>query len=301
MTGRPLVSVVIPAYNAETYIGSAVESVLAQTFRNFELIVVDDGSSDSTAARLEAYGDALRCLRQPNSGVSRARNRGIEASRGRLVAFLDADDVWLPEKLDKQASLLGIRKDCRVCYTAVIVADATLRPMATEHGPDGAVTGLDLLLRGNVVPGSASSVICERNLLSETGAFDPSLSLCADWDLWLRLAARTRFAAVDEPLVVYRRSPGSMSGNPRVLERDTLALLAKAFSKRDAPDRDVRARAYGRQYLVFSGSYLQAGLYRDALRCLARSIHHDPRQCLYALALPARAARRRIATPTHGA
>jgi hypothetical protein len=112
--------------------------------------------------------------------------------------------------------------------------------------------------------------------------------------MWLRLASRTRFAGVDDPLVIYRRTPGSMSGNPSVLERDTLMLLAKAFSARDELERETRARVYGYQYRVLSGSYLHRGLYRDALRCLVRSLRHDPRQAFYALALPARAARRLV-------
>jgi glycosyltransferase involved in cell wall biosynthesis len=301
MSSLPLVSVVIPAYNAEAYITAAVDSVLAQTFRDLELIVVDDGSSDATVARLGTYGDAVRCLRQPNGGVSRARNRGVEVSRGRLVAFLDADDVWLPTKLGAQTSMLASRTDCRACHTAATVADTTLRPLAMHRCPEGAVTALDLLLRGNVVPGGGSSVICERQLFVETGGFDPNLSLCADWDMWLRLAARTRFAAIDEPLVIYRRTPGSMSRDSRVLERDTLALLAKAFSGPDAPGRGPRARVYGHQYRVLAGSYLHAGLYRDALRCLARSLRHDPRGIFYALALPTRAVRRRFVAPRRGA
>jgi glycosyltransferase involved in cell wall biosynthesis len=301
LTSAPLVSVVIPAYNAEAHVTAAVDSVFAQSFRDFELIVVDDGSSDSTAARLGVYGDSLRCIRQPNAGVSRARNRGIEESRGRLVAFLDADDVWLPEKLGKQTSRLRAQTDCRACYTAVTVADVALRPMEVESTPPSEVTALNLLLRGNIVPGSASSILCARALFAETGGFDPHLSLCADWDMWLRLAARTRFAAVDEPLVVYRRTPGSMSRNARVLERDTLALLAKAFSDRDAPFQGMRARVYGYQYRVLSGSHLHSGLYRDALRCLMHSLLNDPRQALYALALPARAVQRRFATPSRGA
>lgn len=294
MTSTPLVSVVVPAYNAETYIDAAVHSVLVQTFRDFELIVVDDGSSDRTASRLMAYGDSLRCLRQPNGGVSRARNRGIEASRGRLVAFLDADDAWLPGKLARQTSTLESQGDCRACYTAATVTDASLRPTTVERSPDGSVTVLNLLLQGNLVPGGGSSILCERNLLNETGAFDADLSLCADWDMWIRMATRTRFAAVDEALVLYRRTPHSMSANPFMLERDTLALLAKTFSDRGVPDCGIRARVYGYQYRVLSGSYLHAGLHRDAMRCLMRSLRHDPRQALYALALPARAVNRRI-------
>ena len=293
----PLVSVVVPAFNAQPYVAAAVDSVLAQTLRDFELIVVDDGSSDGTPGALEAYGGALRCLRQENGGVSRARNHGIAESRGRFVAFLDADDAWGPSKLEKQVATLADRPGCRACYSAVYLADQRLSVLSEQRSGDGVVEYDSLLVNGNIVTGSASSVICERALLDEVGGFDEDLSLCADWDLWVRLSARTTFAYVDEPLAMYRQSIGSMSRNPRLLEQDTLALLHKAFSGPSPPGARTRARAYGRQYRVLAGSHLQAGTYRDALRCFILSVRYDPRQALYGLALPSRALRRHSRRP----
>lgn len=287
--GTPLVSVVVPAFNAQAYITTAVDSVLAQTLRDFELIVVDDGSSDGTATALEVYGDALRCLRQANGGVSRARNHGIAESRGRFVAFLDADDAWRPSKLEKQVATLLDRPGCRACYSAVYLADERLSVLGEQRSEEGVVQRDNLLIKGNIVTGSASSAICERTLLGEVGGFDENLSLCADWDLWIRLSARTTFAYVDEPLTVYRQSAGSMSRNPRLLEQDTLALLHRAFSGPNPPALRTRVQALGRQYRILSGSYLHAGAYRDALRCIILSVRNDPRQALYGLALPSRA------------
>jgi hypothetical protein len=216
------------------------------------------------------------------------------------VAFLDADDAWGPSKLEKQVAALVDRSGCRVCYSAAYVADERLSVLGEQRSENGVVQRDSLLVNGNIVTGSASSVICERALLAEVGGFDENLSLCADWDLWVRLSARTTFAYVDEPLTVYRQSIGSMSRNPRLLEQDTLALLHKAFSGPNPPGVRTRRQALGRQYRVLCGSYWQAGEYRSALRCLVRALQHDPRQGIYALGLPPRAMRRRIGRLTDG-
>lgn len=296
----PVVSVVIPAHNAEPFIGAAVDSVLGQTFRDLELIVVDDGSTDGTAARLQAYADArLSCVRQDNQGVSRARNRGMAESRGRFVAFLDADDVWQPAKLDRQLQALDRRQQCRACYTTAVLTDARLQPFGEQRTVEGSVTLRNLLIYGNLVPAGASSVLCTRGALDEAGAFDASLSLCADWDLWLRMAERTCFACVDEPLVLYRCLTHSMSRNVHVLERDTMAVLNKAV--RGLPEPRLRRRVYGHHYRVLSGSYWRGHALRDSLRCLSLALRHDPRQLLYALALPARVMGRRGAATSFAA
>jgi glycosyltransferase involved in cell wall biosynthesis len=291
VTEEPLVSVVIPAYNAAAFIKTSVESVLRQTFRDFELIVVDDGSKDATLDMLAPYGDRIHRLRQANAGVSRARNQGVARARGRWVAFLDADDVWKPTKLARQIEELHRRPECGACYTAILVADEQLTPLLEQRSERGGLERADLLVKGNLVTGSASSVACDKELLIRVGGFDEGLSLCADWDMWLRLASTTRFAYVDEPLVLYRRSPGSMSSNPTVLERDTLRLLEKAFQDRPA-QVGLRSKAYGRQYRVLSGSYYHARRYSDAVRCLMNALRHDPTQSLYAAAMPLRALRR---------
>ena len=294
----PLVSVIIPAYRAARTLGGAVDSVLAQTMRDYELIVVDDASPDDTPRLVQAYGPSVRLIRLPtNRGVSAARNAGIDVARGAWLAFLDADDAWEPEKLERQLAALSLDSRCQACHTAVWLADASLRRETIQRRNERRDVSWDnLLIFGNLVLGGGSSAVCSRDAIKAHQGFDEALGLCADWDMWLRISRSTRFAYVDEPLTIYRRSPGSMSRDPSALERDTLLLLRKAFSTCPG-SRSLRARAYGRQYRVLAGSYLRSGHRAAALRCLARAAGSDPRQLLYALAMPWRAARRRATTP----
>jgi glycosyltransferase involved in cell wall biosynthesis len=292
-----VVSVVIPAFNAEGLIAAALDSVRAQTFTDYEIVVVDDGSSDGTLRALEPYAQAITVERQPNRGVALARNRGVEVGRGRFVAFLDADDLWLPEKLTVQMALLAQNPDCRAACSSFVEVDADLRPLGTvrwQNPKESLLTSL--LLHGNVV-GTPSTVIVERSLLLEVGGFAATLSQCADWDLWIRLARRTRLEGVDEPLVWYRRHGAAMSRDIRLLERDSLGVLDRAFSDGTAsPDQlALRRRAYGRNYMVLAGSYYRSGQRADFLRCAFRALWLDPRQLGHLLRFPLRVyARRRV-------
>jgi glycosyltransferase involved in cell wall biosynthesis len=289
----PEVSVVIPAYNAAGYIGAAVDSVLNQTFDQLEVIVVDDGSTDDTAAVVADMSDRVRCLRQPNSGVSAARNKGIGESRGRYVAFLDADDVWLPEKLTKQLDALAAAPGSALCYSPFLVSDSDLRQIEVRSRGIHGDPLEELLVEGNVV-GSPSTVVCRREVVQEAGGFDPQLSQCADWDMWVRLAALTQFTRVDQPLVKYRRHETSMSSDPRLLERDTLRVLEKGFALPDLDPKIAakRRRAFGHAYMVLAGTYFRAGRYRDFGRCAARSLSLDPRRAAYLVGFPFRRAKR---------
>lgn len=290
----PQVSVVIPAYNAAPYVVGALDSVLAQTFRDFEVLVVDDGSTDGTAELVVAYGNDVRCIRQSNSGVAAARNRGIEASRGRYVAFLDADDMWLRDKLARQLTALRERPSARACYTAFAFSDENLVPSWVQRSRRRASLVDDLLLLGNVV-GTPSTVICERDLVLEVGGFDPALSLGADWDLWLRLALRTEFAYIDEPLVRYRIHGANMSRDVGLLERDSVSLLEKALADPALPAhlRGARRRVLGYNDRVLAGSYFQAGRLIDGIRCSVRAVARHPGEIGYFLAYPRRIFARR--------
>src|SRR5262249_35935561 len=192
----PEVSVIIPSYNSARYLTDAVDSVLRQTFCDFEMVIVDDGSTDDTEAVVRRYGERVRYLRQPNSGVAAARNRGIEESRGRYVAFLDADDTWHQDKLHAQVAALLKNPGYLACYTAFTVVSSDLTPLCITRNKRHGKTLEDLLLRGNFV-GSICTVLCERTLFDRAGGFDPSLSQCADWDMWVRIAALTEFLYLD--------------------------------------------------------------------------------------------------------
>src|SRR5262245_61752725 len=209
----PAVSVAIPAYNAARYLAEAIDSVLAQTFTDLEIVVVDDGSTDDTPEVLQQYKPPVRWIRQLNLGLSGARNRGVLESRAPLVAFLDADDVWVPTKLEQQVRELSGRPEFGVAYSAFIEGSADLKPIGvTSRGRTGVILP-DLLTRGNIV-GTPSTVVCRRFLFDQRGGFDPRLSQCHDWDMWIRLATVAKFLYLTEPLIIHRRHETNMSRDP---------------------------------------------------------------------------------------
>ncbi len=286
----PEVSVIIPTYNAAAYLPDALQSALAQTVLDLEVLVVDDGSTDETATLMRTYGPPVRYLPQPNGGVAAARNRGIAESRGRYVAFLDADDVWLPHKLERQLAALAGRQGFRACCTAYRVVAADLAPLRMQHSLRSNPTLEHLLTIGNVI-GTPSTVLAERALFLEQGGFDPALSQCADWEMWLRLAAVTSFLYLDEPLIQYRQHGANMSRQVPLLEKDSLRVLEKGFAMPALPDslQSRRRSAFAHTYMVLAGSYYHAGAYASSLRCLLRSLLLDPRQIGRLAGFPARA------------
>jgi glycosyltransferase involved in cell wall biosynthesis len=295
----PEISVIIPAYNASRTIGAAVESVLAQTFTDFELLVIDDGSQDDTADVVSALDDPrVNCVRTENGGVSLARNRGLDIAAGSYVAFLDADDAWRPTKLERQHRAIRERPEVGLCFAATEHTDDNLRPTAMHRAPHRSDYSEALLLEGNIISGSASSIMARTSAINDAGRFDPSLSLCADWDMWLRMSVVTGFVAMDEPLVLYRSVPGTMSGDPRVLERDTFALLDKFYADAaSAPYERLRDRVYANQWMVCAGSYLHARQLRDSVRCVAAGLRSDPNTVSRLVSFPGRwidRARRRV-------
>lgn len=289
----PEVSVIIPTYNSASFVGDAVESALDQTFTDFEVLVIDDGSTDDTERVLEKYASSVRYIHQANGGVAVARNRGIEESRGRLVAFLDADDTWYPRKLERQVAALGKGSDCRACYSAFTVVDSKLLPLRINRSERRGKALEDLLMRGNVI-GSICTVVCERSLFSEVGGFDPLLSQCADWEMWIRLAAHTEFLYLDEPLVTYRQHNSNMSRSATLLEHDSFLVLEKGYALRNLPPslHARRRAAFARNYMVLAGTYFHAHRYLDFARCALRAVTMDAHQIGYLVAFPIRAAAR---------
>jgi len=286
-----LVSVVIPAYNAVRYLGAAIESALGQTIRDIEIIVVDDGSNDGTEEAVARYGASVRYLRQSNSGVAVARNHGVERSRSEYVAFLDADDAWLPHKLETQLAAMRAKPMRRACYSTFILADIDLKPIRVHESPRRGALLEDLLLIGNVV-GTPTTVVCERALLNASGGFDPALSLCADWEMWIRLSQSSDFAYVKQPLALYRQHSANMSRDLKLYERDAMLVLDKIFSgtRLSEPLKAQRRRSYGHMRTVLAGSYLHAFHLRDFLRCAVSAVVLDWRQLGYFAGFPLRRA-----------
>ena len=201
-TIRPIVSVIIPTFNRGWIIRDAVDSVLGQTYSDFELIVVDDGSTDRTHEVLSAYGDRLRLIIQENRGVSAARNCGIRESIGRLVAFLDSDDLWLPNKLAVQVAFFDRLRSALICQTGEIWIRNGMRvnPRKIHRKPSGIIFEPSLAL----CLVSPSAVMIRRELFDEVGLFDEELPACEDYDMWLRVSCRIPVHLIDKQLTVKR-------------------------------------------------------------------------------------------------
>lgn len=224
----PRVSIVMPAYNCAWCIDRAIDSVQAQTFTDFELVVVDDGSTDDTPTLLARRGDALRVIRQDNAGMSAARNTGIAAARGEFIAFLDSDDWWRPHKLAQQVALLDAEPDIGFCSHATELQSPEGVKVGEWGCPPDAENLVARILGGHsAVAGGASSVMVRRGLLERTGGFDARLRGAEDTDQWVRLAAAGRYACLPDLQVVVTRNPGSVSRNREAMRRGALDCLDK--------------------------------------------------------------------------
>jgi len=197
----PRVSVVIPTFNRATLVERAIDSVLGQTHSAFEIIVVDDGSTDNTSATLRnKYSDKLVVFQQSNRGVSAARNVGIAHATGNWIALLDSDDEWLPSKLAQQLALIKNHTDCLLCHTDEIWIRNGVRVNAmNKHKKSGGDIYQQCLPLCAISP---SSVIFQKQLLDDVGNFDETLPACEDYDLWLRICAQHKVHYLDQKLLV---------------------------------------------------------------------------------------------------
>jgi glycosyltransferase involved in cell wall biosynthesis len=222
------VSVVIPAHNAAWCIERAVDSVLAQTTPPFELIVVNDGSTDGTKRVVEDYGDHLVLLNKPNGGPSSARNAGILQSQGEWIAFLDADDHWLPEKLERQVARIAAYPSFGFCSTRTLVEGPEGEALGCWQCPTVRTSALHSIFETTAaVAGSGSGVLARRDLLVEAGLFDETLQGLEDTDMWMRLAAISGYVCIDEPLTVISKRRDSRSGNLDGMRTSALMVMKK--------------------------------------------------------------------------
>ncbi len=229
----PKISVIVPAYNAERTILKTIESVQQQTFSDFELIVINDGSTDQTLELLSQVEDPrLKVFSYSNGGLPTARNRGISRSTGSFIAFLDADDLWTPDKLELQLAVLQEHPEAGVAYSWTHFMDDQGEFSHTGESVFFEGDVYAQLLVGNFL-GSGSNPLIRRQAIESTEEFDPELGSCEDWDYWLRLAARWPFVVVPKPQILYRQSAGAMSSKIEVMEKYHLITLEKAF--RSAP------------------------------------------------------------------
>ena len=247
---EPLVSVVIPVHNGERYLEITIQSVLAQTYRNLEVIVVNDGSTDNSSAILNKYKEYVHLFEQPQLGVGAARNRGILEARGELVAFLDQDDWWFPTKIEKQVQEM-FRSGSGLIHTSTLYYDestqAFCEPLDPSARPEEYVGWCyDRLLMGNAI--CNSSVLVRRYLFARVGLCDLRIegNSVQDYDLWLRLAQVTPFGYVEEPLTVFRLHPLQGTNNRRLMLREQIKVLQwRLHTANREQNRRLRIRLAG--------------------------------------------------------
>jgi len=202
MSNVPMVSVIIPTFNRAAFLREAIDSVLAQTEKDFEIIVVDDGSTDHTRELAADYGRRIRCFFQPNAGASAARNLGIRHAQGKFIAFLDSDDLWLPKKLSRQIEWMRAHPEIMLCYTGEIWIRRGMRVNQKKiHAKVGGWIYPLCLPRCIISP---SSVFMRRELFNVIGLFDEQLPICEDYDLWLRVTSQFEVGFIPELLMVKR-------------------------------------------------------------------------------------------------
>jgi len=297
---NPKVSVVIPTYERAGKVQNAIESVLAQTFSDLEVIVVDDGSTDGTAQILaEAFDDRIRYYAQANQGVSVARNRGIEEARGEWIAFLDSDDLWEKDKLERQfEALRRFSPQCGACYTDTRLFNhpetRTLFQMAEEsyrHEPEMGIS--TEVLRLVVRPGGAgmvvhlSSLLARADLLRKTGGFDSKLLYSEDSELMFRLAMVTGFCYVNRPLVWFDRSPAETRHIGVSADWNRLDFFLQGSQTRlegllrlsDRLPKKIQKLLREQLRGVHSGWtnwYLETGQYQRARQAALKAVRMDP-------------------------
>ena len=270
-----LVSVVIPMYNAESFVAETIESVLGQTYAAWELVVVDDGSTDRSSQVVEGFLEEqrVRYLRQPNQGVSSARNLGLSVTSGEFVSFLDADDLWLPDNLLFKVDYLQRNPERGVVHADVAIVDEQSRRTGRLLvGREGWLLDSLLLWEGCNIPGP-SSALFRRSCVEAIGAFDPAFSTAADQDIFFRAAAGTQVGHVSTILTLARFHGANMQLNIPRMERDHCAVYAKAARNGLFRNRWFRRRCMANLYLTLAGSWWRNGKDpRRGFRFLLRSI-----------------------------
>ncbi|HZZ83172.1 MAG TPA: glycosyltransferase [Anaeromyxobacteraceae bacterium] len=278
MPSSPTVSVIMPAYDAAEFMGEAVRSALRQTFADLEVVIVDDGSTDDTAAlaeRLGAEDSRVRLVRKENGGPSSARNAGIAAARGELVCFLDADDVFLPDKLERQLAFLRLFPACDLVYSDFYVGDDRLTPVAlwSRSPPDLPMQELFAYCCWF----APFSPLLRAGLLARVGPFDEELRTSEDWDFWLRASRAGTFGYLPGPVGVYRTHPRQAHHDGERIRRSSTELIRKHFQPGSrewhgalaamAWSYAKRARASG-DYVRMSANLLKLAFHLRSLRTL---------------------------------
>jgi glycosyltransferase involved in cell wall biosynthesis len=273
----PLVSVIVGAYNAEEFIGRTLESVLAQTYQNMEVLVIDDGSTDRTLEIVNHYAaqnSRLKLLSESHLGICEARNKGIAASNGEFVAPIDSDDIWHKDKLKEQVKcILRGGPNVGLVYSWSVMIDKNdIAILGMAHDCSGDV--FPNLIYSNFV-GNGSAALIRRSCFNTVGGFDVELPACIDWDLYLRIAEQYEFRVVPKFHIGYRRVPGSHSADYERMERGFRLLMKKLTKRRPEVPRPMVRLSESCFCLYLTGKTNEKGHYRRTFALLTRSLRRD--------------------------
>lgn len=270
------VSVVIPAHNAMTYLPETLESVLQQTFTDFEVLIVNDGSSDNIVEWAKSLKDKrIKLISQSNQGVSKARNTAINAASAEYIAFLDADDLWQPTKLEKQVKFLDDNPT-----VGLVTTWATL---INEQGKHLSEVKIDFpqgnirknIIEFNIIP-CGSIPMVRSNCFKTSGLFDPTLRFGEDWEMWAQIAADYDFGLIKECLVCYRQHLKNSSNNYQKILPDFDKLVEKIFNSVSDELQPIKEKTYGRMHLYIAWKSLENKDYQEAKKFCSRAIKHYP-------------------------
>lgn len=274
----PTISVIIPVYNGEKTIKETIESVLNQNFNDFELIIINDGSNDATLEIVQTIKDhRIKVFSYQNSGLSASRNRGLTKAEGDFVSFIDADDLWTPNKLELQLKALQDNPQAAVAYSWSDWIDQSGQFLrAGGHITVNGNAYEKLLIRDFIESGS--NPLIRKQALDEVGYFDQSVTPPEDWDMWLRLAAKYEFITVEESQILYRISPNSASFNIEKMEEGSLKVIQRVFAQSPELAHLKRATLASRyNYLTFKalGGHLNRKNGLTAARLLLQAVKYD--------------------------
>lgn len=250
----PLVSVIIPTYNRAHFLGQAIQSALDQTYPQVEVIVIDDGSTDDTAAVVAGFGDRVRYVHQENSGVSAARNHGLRLARGATIAFLDSDDLLMPHKLETQIAYLEANPAVGMVYASHEFIHEDGRYHSTCRLHPSSATYHRLLAECKI---ALPSVLVRRSVLNAVGGFDETMRIGEDIDLWVRIARHYPIGVIEEPLARIRRHAANSARTPDDLRVAYFRIIDQNLDRERLNAVQVR-RIYARTYFRLSNEYISA-------------------------------------------
>ncbi len=278
----PQVSVIIPTYNYGHFIKEAIMSVLSQSYSDLEVIVVDDGSTDETSSIISSVKDSrISYIYQENQGLASARNSGIEIASGEYIGFLDADDIWMPNKLELQLSRFKKRSDVGLIYTGYEVIDDSGTYIVTRKAHKSEGDLISQLILGNIVSGSATTSLVRRKCFDKAGLFDKTLLSCEDWDMWLRIAQFADFDCIDQPLAKIRLHGSNITCDPGQMEKGLFAVIEKFYSDESLSSelKLLKSRAMAGAHRDSANFYFRSGQYEQAFAHLITAIRLVPTWC----------------------